>query len=183
MTVKNVTTMMIQNKAYLLLAALLLIVVCPLLAYGISIFIPFWNGYALASTILVPTIIWLKYRSDNEETAETFLKKELTIAEDQLNASWKELDELKTVLDDYEGIFDAQQWEIPCNCNENTFIGLFSPYADNICSCDKCKNSYRITLNYESILLTEPLDNDAIFKSLKTRLDSKEEDHLEAEKS
>lgn len=100
------------------------------------------------------------------------MKKEMTIIEDQLNASWKENEDLTVVLNDYEGIFDKQLWEIPCNCGENTFVGLFSPYAENICECEKCKNKYKITLNYESILISQPLDNDAIFNSLKTRLES-----------
>ncbi len=172
---------MIQNnKTYIVIASVLLFLVCPLLAFGLSVFIPFWNAFAIISTILIPSILWFKIKSDNEQTAETFLKKELGIAEDQLNDAWKQVQDLETVLSDYEGLYDAQQWEIPCNCGQNTFVGLFSPYAENICACEKCKNTYRVTLNYESVLLTDPLDNDAIFNSLKTRLQSNENDQSEA---
>jgi hypothetical protein len=178
MTVKNVTTKIKEYQTYILIAVGILLVLCPLLAYGLGFLVPFWNSYALLASTITPGILWFKYRADSEETAETFLKKELSTAEDQLNAAWKQTEELETVLQDYEGIYDAQQWEIPCNCGQNTFIGLFSPYAENLCACDKCKNTYRITLNYESVLLTEPLDNDTIFASLKTRLDSEESDRV-----
>lgn len=134
--------------------------------------VPFWKAYAVIATTILPAIIWAKVKTDNEENAETFLKKELNTTEEQLNASWKQIEEVESVLKDYEGIYDQQLWEIPCNCGENTFVGLFSPYAENIVGCEKCKNKYRITLNYESVLLSEPLDNDSIFNSLKTKLES-----------
>jgi hypothetical protein len=161
-----------ENSFYIAFALGILLVAAPVLAYGVSAFIPFWKAFAIISTTLVPTLVCLKLKSDNEETAETYLKKEMAITEDQLSASWKQIEELEVVLKDYEDIYDRQQWEIPCNCGQNTFVGLFSPYADNICECEKCKSKYRITLNYESILMSEPLDNDTIFNSLKTRLES-----------
>lgn len=174
MTVKIVTTKIKENAFYIAFTLGILIGACPVLAYGLSFIIPFWKGYALVVTTILPAIVWAKVKTDNEETAETYLKKELTTTEEQLHASWKQIEELEEVLKDYEGIYDAQQWEIPCNCGQNTFVGLFSPYAENICECEKCKSKYKVTLNYESILMSEPLDNDTIFDSLKTRLESEQ---------
>ena len=63
--------------------------------------------------------------------------------------------EQTTVIKEYEEIFDNQLVELPCVCGGNTFKGLFSQKTDNIVECEKCKNEYRVTLNYDSILIAE----------------------------
>lgn len=70
----------------------------------------------------------------------------------------EEIKENYTVIHDYEQIFDAQLVELPCVCGGNTFKGLFSPKLENIVECEKCHSSYRVTISYDSILLSEPMD-------------------------
>jgi hypothetical protein len=67
-------------------------------------------------------------------------------------------EEQSKVIKDYEEIFDAQLVELPCVCGGNTFKGLFSPNTDNEVQCEKCKNNYRVTINYDTVLLSEPMD-------------------------
>ena len=81
-----------------------------------------------------------------------------------------ELEALKeeqlTVIKDYEQIFDAQLVELPCVCGGNTFKGLFSPNTDNEVQCEKCKNNYRVNINYDTVLIAEPMDQKAVNDSI-----------------
>jgi hypothetical protein len=67
-------------------------------------------------------------------------------------------DEHLKVIREYEEIFDTQLVELPCVCGGNTFKGLFSPNTENEVHCEKCKNKYRVTINYDTILIAEPMD-------------------------
>lgn len=70
------------------------------------------------------------------------------------------------VIKEYEQIFDAQLVELPCICGGNTFKGLFSPNTDNEVQCEKCKNKYRVDINYDTVLISEPLDQKSVDKTL-----------------
>jgi len=75
-------------------------------------------------------------------------------------------EEQTRVIKDYEDIFDTQLVELPCVCGGNTFKGLFSPNTENEVQCEKCKNNYRVTINYDTVLLSEPMDQKIIDKTL-----------------
>ena len=72
-----------------------------------------------------------------------------------------ELEENYVVINEYEQIFDAQLIELPCVCGGNTFKGLFSPKLENIVECEKCNSNYRVTVAYDSVLLSEPMNQKA----------------------
>jgi hypothetical protein len=76
------------------------------------------------------------------------------------------LEDNTQVIKDYEEIFDAQLVELPCVCGGNTFKGLFTPNTDNEVQCERCKNTYRVTINYDTVLLSEPMDQKIIDKTL-----------------
>jgi hypothetical protein len=70
------------------------------------------------------------------------------------------------VIKEYEQIFDAQLVELPCICGGNTFKGLFTPNTDNEVQCEKCKNNYRVNINYDTVLISEPMDQKAVNDSI-----------------
>jgi hypothetical protein len=76
------------------------------------------------------------------------------------------LSESVNVIREYEKIFDSQTVDIPCNCNKNTFKGLFSPNTENIVECEKCKSKYLITVEFNTTLLSEPLDEKVVMDQL-----------------
>lgn len=88
------------------------------------------------------------YKTTNNNDAASIQIKQLETA----------LEEQDRVLKEYEQIFDSQLVELPCVCGGNTFQGLFSPKTENIVECEKCKNKYNVTIDYNSILITEPLN-------------------------
>jgi hypothetical protein len=75
-------------------------------------------------------------------------------------------EEQMKVIKEYEEIFDTQLVELPCVCGGNTFKGLFSPNTENEVQCEKCKNNYRVTINYDTVLISEPMDQKSINKTL-----------------
>jgi len=75
-------------------------------------------------------------------------------------------EEYLKVIKEYEEIFDTQLVELPCVCGGNTFKGLFTPNTENNVQCEKCKNNYRVNINYDTVLISEPLDQRSLNESI-----------------
>lgn len=165
-------------KTYWVIILVTLIAIVEL-AYGMSDFLDFPKGVALFSAILGPLVGYITYRFKEGKSLSKEVEDKISNMERDISDLSTSSEEMQEVIVEYERIFNGQMWEIECNCGENTFVGLFSPYAENICECDKCKNKYRITLNYESILITEPANNDALYDSLKAKMTQEAIKHKE----
>jgi len=129
------------------------------LAFGVSDFIPFWKTFIVVSYLkLLGFGIYhfrkssqIKTKSSNDEV---FAEYETVIAEQV------------EVITEYEKIFDSQLVELPCICGGNTFQGLFSPKLENIVECEKCRNKYRVNVQYDSVLISEPLSPNETFETM-----------------
>ena len=127
--------------------------------FGISFFTLF------PILIIIPAAI-LTYLASKDETkgdTDEVIELKNTIEEYE-----RVIEEDFKVLSEYEDIFDAQLVELPCICGGNTFKGLFSPKLENLVQCEKCKNQYKVTINYDTILLSEPMDQTDIENKLIT---------------
>lgn len=124
-------------------------------AYGISGFLP----YPQAVAILIPVAFGILYFIDRKTANTLELDNDIKILMDTV-------DHQTEILDEYERIFDSQLVELPCVCGGNTFQGLFSPKTENIVTCDKCKNNYRVDIHYESVLISEPMNVEKTFEEL-----------------
>ncbi len=116
------------------------------LAYGFSGFIEFLKGLCILIPIVSSIFYFFIYKHENKE--ESSIKEEMG----QLIMTQEE------VITEYESIFDTQIVELPCICGGNTFEGLFSPKMENIVECEACKNKFRITIDYNTTLISEPID-------------------------
>lgn len=131
-------------------------------SYGISGLFPFWNALAISSVVAVG--LWYRYILKDDTSAplekalvesdEVILKQE-TFIKDQDTV----INDLQTKNSEYEELLDSLLVELPCVCGGNTFQGLFSPREENYVECEHCKNTFKITLKYDSILLSEPLED------------------------
>lgn len=141
------------NKNWVTIVGIL--VISNAIAYGVSNFIE----YGKALSLCIPFIAVMMHYIDkpNEATSKA-------------NGVIQELDtiigEQTQVIEEYEKIFDSQLVELPCVCGGNTFQGLFTPNTENIVECEKCKNKYRVTVNYDSVMISEPLNIDQTFDQL-----------------
>ena len=108
----------------------------------------------IASAVVIGYIGSLYNKSDElDEDSE-----EMSALKESIEIYEKALDEQVIVIKDYEDIFDSQLVELPCSCGGNTFKGLFSPNLENLVTCEKCSNNYRVVVNYDAVLISEPLD-------------------------
>lgn len=105
-------------------------------------------------------ITYFCFRKVEVKDPEDDLKLELIEKMDNI------IQEQDIVLKNYEDIFDSQLVKLPCVCGGNTFEGLFSPNTDNIVVCENCKNKYKVTVDYQSVLISEPLDLNKQFDEL-----------------
>jgi hypothetical protein len=125
--------------------------------FGISFFSMFPMLIIVPASILTYLVSKDETKEDSEEVSE--LKKTIEEYERVIEEDFK-------VLSEYEDIFDSQLVELPCICGGNTFKGLFSPKLDNLVQCEKCKNQYKVSINYDTILLSEPMDQTDIENKL-----------------
>ncbi len=130
---------------------------------GLSSIIPWWN--TLAIIIAVQTIIWNYDRLFQKENPQIdTLEKEHENFRDFVEGEFEKyakiiedndetIKEQEIVIKEYENIFDEQLVELPCVCGSNTFKGLFPQNGANEVECEGCKNKYRVTVNYDSVLI------------------------------
>jgi hypothetical protein len=146
-----------QNWQYFAIAT----AISVLISYGIGL-----DDYVRSLSIVLP-ISWgvcaflLKKNSPDLESQEIIKTQDLIIAEHSL----KDEEQRKVILD-YEDIFDSLLVELPCVCGGNTFQGLFSPNTDNVVQCEKCKQYYKVDINYNTVLVSEPLNIEQTFDEL-----------------
>lgn len=137
------------------LEILISIVISATISYGVSDFIDFSKALCVVTPLVVTLVHFLDKKPE-----------ELSKAEDLVSDLDRIIGEQAQVIEDYEQIFDSQLVELPCVCGGNTFQGLFSPKTDNIVECEKCKNKYRVTISYDSVMISEPLNIDQTFDEL-----------------
>lgn len=99
--------------------------------------------------------MYLKYTNSEKGDDKNEIIKDLGQLLEEQDLKIEEQDK---VIEEYNKIFDSQLVELPCVCGGNTFSGLFSPKEENKVECEKCKNKYRVTIDYNSVLISEPMD-------------------------
>lgn len=68
-----------------------------------------------------------------------------------------------------EEIINLQTIPITCPCSKHTFTAPVFYNTDNVFFCEKCGSRFKVELNYDTILLTEPTNMENIFNQLKEK--------------
>lgn len=128
------------------------------LSYGLSDFLDFSKTFLLLAAL---GALYKMYTSNNKSIEQILEEKEEQFKEkyeEYIQKCEATIDEQYVTIKNYEDIFDLQISAIPCNCGNNTFEGIFLPNEENICECEKCNNTYRVTVNFETVLISSPMD-------------------------
>lgn len=136
-----------------------------LLAFGISGIYPFIHALAVIFPI-VSILGYFLYRKKKEESE--LILPYLKLIEEQENA----LLERTTVISEYEKILDSQYTIIECDCKNGLFEGFFENNSDNLVTCDKCGNNYKININYSAIQVSQPKNADEIYEELSEQIEN-----------
>jgi len=131
------------------------ILITNAIAYGLSDYIEYTKTLALFSPFVAIIIHFLDRKTGGEVKTDEIIKDLDSIIGEQ-----------SQVIEEYEKIFDSQLVELPCVCGGNTFQGLFSPKTENVVECEKCHNKYKVNINYDSVMISEPLNLDKTFNEL-----------------
>lgn len=137
------------------------IIAIVLFSFGLTFLkLPFWNTVSILTGFL---IILEGFRPAK---VEPLPKQELQVSD--LQKFEELLQEKDQVINSYENMLDEQVVSIPCNCGSTLFKGILIPNAENICKCDKCSETYKVFVSYDSILVADPLTSDAIFEKMRS---------------
>ena len=68
-----------------------------------------------------------------------------------------------------EEIINLQTIPISCPCGKNVFSAPVFYNTENSFLCEKCGSRFKVELNYDTVLLTEPVNIENIFNQLKQR--------------
>ena len=66
-------------------------------------------------------------------------------------------------------IINLQTIPITCPCGKHTFTAPVFYNTENMFTCEKCGSKFKVELNYDTVLLTEPLNIENVFNQLKER--------------
>lgn len=136
------------------------------LCSGVGTIVPIWQSVPIVFGCwgLIHTITnkVLAYTSNAESKYETVVQE----FENTLSNQEEIIQEQEEVIQEYEQIFDSLSVKLPCICGGNTFEGLFSPNTANEVVCEKCRSKYRVDITYDTVLISEPTDNDQPFEIL-----------------
>lgn len=66
-------------------------------------------------------------------------------------------------------IISMQTVPVACPCGGNTFEAMVLFNEENMFLCDKCGSKFRVEVNYESVLVTEPVNLEKAFNALKNK--------------
>lgn len=66
-------------------------------------------------------------------------------------------------------IINLQTIPISCPCGKHTFSAPVFYNTENAFTCEKCGSRFKVELNYDTVLLTEPLNIENVFNQLKER--------------
>ena len=116
---------------------------------SLSVLLGLWGVGWYVATILKPDVEPVVV----DQTTEIVEEYDKVIAEHE-----EILNQQNEVIQEYEGIFDSMLVKLPCICGGNTFEGLFPPDSDNEVVCENCKNKYRVTIQYDMVLISEPMN-------------------------
>jgi len=127
-----------------------------LLALSLIKFVPFID------TMIVSMAILYALSDDSSDSSNNISAEYTKSMEDIIKIS----DEQDEVIREYEALLDEQVVSLPCACGEILYEGILSPNRDNFCICKSCKERYKVVASYDSLLISEPLDNSQVFDKL-----------------
>ena len=104
----------------------------PLIAYGLSPFIPFVNTICLLSAI---TIVLGSYYILIKPELESVRDKQHTADETEILNMFDKIAEQEDVIAEYESMLSEQVVVLPCDCGKTLFEGILIPNVENICKC------------------------------------------------
>lgn len=108
--------------------------------------------------VLIPLIFMFRETLKVEKVeVDKELEKDVESYREAAELLESKLEETIQILDDYEEIFDSQVVNIPCICGDNMFSGILSPNIENEVRCEKCQNLFKISINYDTVLVSEPM--------------------------
>lgn len=73
---------------------------------------------------------------------------------------------MKDVIVEYEDMLSEQLVQLECNCGKTLFDGILIPKNENICICPSCNEKYKVLVSYDSILITDTLNDEDIFDKI-----------------
>lgn len=149
------------NVIYKLLGCAL--ISTPLLAYGVSQYLPFINTLCVLLSIIVMIGSYFLLIKPELQSVSVVKNNE---SESELINAMEKLIEQEEVLQQYELMLSEQEVELPCNCGEVLFRGILIPNNENMCTCQSCKETYKVIISYDSFLINSELNAGQIFDKL-----------------
>lgn len=115
--------------------------------------------FVLSSIVLSGGYLWLTRQQRVDERVLTLDK--------MLQEADANMVEMEDVIQHYGEMLNSVEVSFPCDCGQNVFEGIFVPNEAHYVECDKCKCKFRITMDLNSVLISEPLEDLNIDKLIK----------------
>lgn len=151
-----------NNKQHLLMGFLLSLG----FGYGLS---DNWLEFTKICVLIFAIVLTLWYAVTSyfknlevEENRTVELTRMLEESDRVITDQEGELKEQLQVIRDYENQLDIFATELPCTCGGKFVDVFFPPGVENETVCEKCGAKYKVAVSFDSILISEPLEEDVV---------------------
>jgi hypothetical protein len=130
--------------AALLKSTIITLVISLGLAYSLRQLFGFWECFTLASIFQYILFFMLKSKKI-QETSTT----------------------IQELTDNIDSLIEKQLVSVQCPCGKNNLPVVIFLDESPIVECDKCNNSFRVSVEIQTQLITEPVNMENIYNKLK----------------
>lgn len=113
-------------------------------AFSLKQFFGFWECFVLATVV---QFLFFFFTKNNQIQGASELIQELT--------------------ENLDTLIDRQQVNIPCPCGKNAIPTVLFLDEEVILECDKCSNKFKVSVDIQTQLVTEPVNMEVVYNNLK----------------
>jgi hypothetical protein len=122
----------------------------------------FFRYFVLSMIGLSGAYFWFNQKQTKDE--------KFLILENLLQEADDKMVEMENAIFEYQEILNEITTSFPCNCGENNFEGIFVPNEEHYVECDNCKSKYKISMNINSVQISEAIQDLNIDKLIKEKI-------------
>jgi hypothetical protein len=76
-------------------------------------------------------------------------------------------DIIQDLADNLDALIEKQQVNVACPCGKNTIPTVLFLDEEVILECDKCGNKFKVVVDIQTQLVTEPVNMEVVYNNLK----------------
>jgi hypothetical protein len=121
-------------------------------AFALKQFFGFWECFVLFTVVQFLFFFFIKNNQIHETT-----------------------DFIQELTDNLDALLERQQVTVACPCGKNNIPTVLFLDEEVVLECDKCSNKFKVVVDVQTQLVTEPVNMEVVYNNLKQLKDQEKE--------